>query len=100
MEGRQIHEDIYVAHEGLYSQKPKGIKVAVLKIDLSMAFDRVSWLYLRMLVTHLGFEYAFIKWILLCITSASQLQQILELASHLGSLFSVICFTLSGQTRS
>ena len=52
MEGREIHEAIGVAQEGLHSQKKKGIKGAVLKINLSKAFDRVTWLYLRMLMTH------------------------------------------------
>ncbi len=43
----------------------------IIKADLSKAFDRVSWLYLRMLLTHLGFPYEFIKWIMCCITNIS-----------------------------
>ena len=43
------------------------MKGVVLKIDLSKDFDKVSWLYLRLLMTHLGFEYLFIS----CITSTS-----------------------------
>ena len=42
-----------------------------LKIDLSKAFNRVSWIYLRLLLTRLGFNYSFIKWIFACITTAS-----------------------------
>jgi len=49
-------------------QKQKG---AVIKIDLSKAYDRVSWLYLRMLLTHLGFCYEFVRWIMACINTVS-----------------------------
>eukprot|EP00253_Pinus_taeda_P007121 PITA_07121 len=41
----------------------------ILKINLSKAFDRVNWLYIRILLTHLGFPYPFIKWIMCCITN-------------------------------
>ena len=49
-------------------KKAKGV---ILKIDLSKAFDGVSWIYLRLLLTHLGFNHPFIKWIFACITTAS-----------------------------
>ena len=42
-----------------------------MKINLSKAFDRVSWIYVRLLLTQLGFNYPFIKWIFACITTAS-----------------------------
>ena len=44
------------------------MKGAVIKIDLSKAYDRFYWLYLRMLLTHLGFGIDFIRWIMSCIT--------------------------------
>lgn len=40
----------------------------ILKVDLSKAFDRVDYLYISILLTHLGFPYEFIKWIMGCIT--------------------------------
>lgn len=57
--------------EGLNSLKTKNLKGVVLKIDLSKAYDKVSWLYIRLLLTHLGFGIAFIRWIMYCITIVS-----------------------------
>jgi hypothetical protein len=71
LEGRQIHEAIGIAQEGLHSMKTRKLKGAVLKIDLSKAYDRVSWLYIRLLLTHLGFEVPFISWIMSCLTTTS-----------------------------
>jgi len=43
----------------------------ILKVDLSKAFDRTNWLYIRLLLTHLGFPYGYIKWIMSCRTDVS-----------------------------
>ena len=71
LDGRQIHEAVGVAQEGLHSIKTKHLKGEVLKIDLSKAYDRVNWLYIRLLLTRLGFHIDFIKWIMCCISSVS-----------------------------
>eukprot|EP00253_Pinus_taeda_P019083 PITA_19083 len=71
LDGRQIHEAIGVAQETLHSIRQKIKKGAVIKIDLSKAYDRICWTYLRMLLTHLGFKLEFINWIMGCVTSVS-----------------------------
>jgi hypothetical protein len=71
LEGRQIHEAIGIAQEGLHSMKTRKLKGAVLKIDLSKAYDRVSWLFIRLLLTHLGFAVPFINWAMNCLTTTS-----------------------------
>jgi len=71
LEGRQIHEAIRVAHEWIHSMKTKKLKGEILKIDLSKAYDRVNWLYIRFILTHLGFEFDFIKWVMCCISFSS-----------------------------
>lgn len=71
LNGRQIHEAIGVAQEVLHSVKVKNKKGAVIKIDLSKAYDRINWTYIRLLLTHLGFKVDFIKWIMGCITDVS-----------------------------
>ena len=71
LEGKQIHEAIRVPQEGLHNIKSKHMQGAMLKIDLSKAYDRVNWLYVRLLLTHLGFQIDFIRWIMSCITTIS-----------------------------
>lgn len=51
--------------------KVKILKGLTLKIDVSKAYDRVSWSYLQMLLTHMGFEIAFINWVMRFITNVS-----------------------------
>lgn len=43
----------------------------ILKVDLSKAFDRANWLYIILILTHLGFPFAYIKWIMSCIKDVS-----------------------------
>eukprot|EP00253_Pinus_taeda_P031947 PITA_31947 len=69
LEHRQIHEAIGAAHEALHSIWTKHHKAIILKIDLAKAFDWVSWLYLKMILIHLGFPQNFITWIMACITT-------------------------------
>ena len=71
LKGRQIHEAVGVAREGLHSMKSRNLKGAILKIYLSKAYDKVSWLYICMLLTHLGFCIGFIRWVMSCITIVS-----------------------------
>lgn len=71
LENRQIHESIGVAQEGIHSMNTKKIKGMILNIYLEKAFDQTSWLYIRMLLTHLGFPNLLINWIMCCINSVS-----------------------------
>lgn len=68
LQQRQIHEAIRTAQELLHSVQSKNLKGVILKVDLSKAFNRASLLYICMLLTHLGFPYMFIKWIMSCIS--------------------------------
>ena len=49
--GRQIHDAVGVIQEGMHSIHSKGSKSVVLKIDLSKAYDRVSWTYLHVILS-------------------------------------------------
>ncbi len=71
LDGRQIHEAVGVAQETLHSLNIGKRKGVVVKIDFSKAYDRISWLYLRLLLTHLGFGYDFVRWVMSCVSSSS-----------------------------
>jgi hypothetical protein len=43
----------------------------VIKVDLSKAYDRVSWLYLWLMLIHLGFNLGIVNWVMNCVTSIS-----------------------------
>lgn len=71
LDGRQIHEAIGVAQETIHSIRQAKKKGAALKIDLSKAYDRIDWSFLRLLLTHFGFKVEFINWIMGCITNVN-----------------------------
>jgi hypothetical protein len=51
--------------------KSRKLKGAVVKIDLSKSYDRVNWLYIQMMLIHLGFGVAFTNWVMGCLTTVS-----------------------------
>ena len=69
--GRQIHEAMGAMQEGIHAIHSKGLKSVVLKIDLSKAYDRVSWIYMRVILTKMGFCVPFITWVMSSLTSVS-----------------------------
>ncbi|KAL9660516.1 hypothetical protein QQ045_025331 [Rhodiola kirilowii] len=74
IQGRLITDNILVAHEvshfikGRTSQKSGYLS---LKLDLSKAYDRVEWCFLRKVMLKMGFAEAWISKIMLCITSVT-----------------------------
>jgi len=82
LENRQIHEVIGTAQEAIHTIWTKHLKSILLKIDLSKAFDQVSWLYIKMILIHLGFPHQLITWIMACITTPTYSILINGAASH------------------
>lgn len=53
-------------------QKKSGHEGEVaLKLDVSKAYDRVSWSFLRNQLIKMGFSTKWISWIMLCVTTVS-----------------------------
>jgi hypothetical protein len=55
LEGRQIFEAVVVAQECMHSIKVRNQRSMMMKVDLSKAYDKVSCLYIRLILIHLGF---------------------------------------------
>lgn len=71
VEGRQILDNILLAQEmihTLHSRKEAGM---LLQLDLSKAYDKVSWSYLKAILEAFGFCRQWINWILALIKSSS-----------------------------
>eukprot|EP00253_Pinus_taeda_P012046 PITA_12046 len=69
VEGRQILDNILLAQEmihSLHSRKEEGM---LMQLDLSKAYDKVSWRYLEVVLDAFGFCGTSIKWILALIKS-------------------------------
>jgi len=82
LEAKKIHEAIRVAREAIHGIKTRKSKGTILKIDLSNSYDRVSWLYIKLLLTHLGFEVPFINSVMSCISEVYFVVLINGVASH------------------
>ncbi|WOG81200.1 hypothetical protein DCAR_0100345 [Daucus carota subsp. sativus] len=70
--GSNISDNVLVAFEALHYMKRKqsgNDGVVALKLDISKAYDRVDWSYLRKRMIQMGFCEGWIKWILLCVTT-------------------------------
>lgn len=72
--GRHITDNVLVAFELLHFMKRKNRgqegEVA-LKLDISKAYDRVSWQYLRSRMEAMGFDQKWVNWIMLCVSTVS-----------------------------
>jgi hypothetical protein len=68
---RHIFDVIGVAQEEMHSFKTKELPSMVLKLDLSKDYNIMSWLYLRSILLHVGFNYLVVSWILGCISYIS-----------------------------
>lgn len=42
-----------------------------IKLDMSKAYDQVEWLFLEKMLFRMGFAFAFIRLLMMCITTAS-----------------------------
>lgn len=72
--GRNIADNVLVTFEILHHMKRmrRGAEREVaLKLDVSKAYDRVDWSYLRKRLIQMGFESKWINWIFLCVTTVS-----------------------------
>ena len=69
--GRNITNNILLAHEIFdILRKKKGRKkgFGALKIDMSKAYDRVNWSFLKAVLLSMNFSNTWVNWIMECVT--------------------------------
>eukprot|EP00253_Pinus_taeda_P023623 PITA_23623 len=69
VEGRQILDNILLAQEMIHSLHSRKVVGMLMQLDLSKAYDKVSWTYLEAILKAFGFSQPWIKWVLELIKS-------------------------------
>ncbi|KAL6130571.1 hypothetical protein ACLB2K_068950 [Fragaria x ananassa] len=72
--GRCIHDNVITAFEVIHSIRCKQTgedPYCVLKLDISKAYDRVEWFFLRSVMEKLGFSASWIDLVMRCVESVS-----------------------------
>jgi len=64
VEGRKILDNVILTHEVIHSLQKTGTPVMLLKLDLSQAFDKLSWAYMKSVLLAFGFAPTWVDWIL------------------------------------
>ena len=70
--GRLITDNALVAFECLHfieHNKKEDKNFCAYKLDLSKAYDRVDWVFLRKMMQRLGFSHRWVEWIMARVTS-------------------------------
>ncbi|XP_013745364.2 uncharacterized protein LOC106447969 [Brassica napus] len=72
--GRAIADNVLITHEVLHylktSKAEKRCAMAV-KTDMSKAYDRLEWEFIRLVLQRMGFHEKWIHWIMECISSVT-----------------------------
>lgn len=69
VEGHHILENIVLSNEVIHSLKILKKLGIILKLDLSKAFDKLSWNYIHQMLLEFGFNSIWTRWIMNLITS-------------------------------
>jgi len=69
VEGRQIMDGIILSNEVIHSLKILKKPGMILKLDISKAFDKLSWEYIHQMLLAFGFNATWTRWIMNLITS-------------------------------
>ena len=71
---RLMSDNITIAHEMVHSlgvvDTPASEQMVV-KTDMTKAYDRVEWGYLRSVLLALGFDLRWVQWVMKCVTTVT-----------------------------
>lgn len=70
VKGRQILDNILLAQEMVHTLQSRKVEGMLMQLDLSKAYDKVSWNYLESILDAFGFCKHWINWILALIKSS------------------------------
>ncbi|GAU38215.1 hypothetical protein TSUD_226360 [Trifolium subterraneum] len=74
VEGRSILDNALIATKVIHAlkRKTKGRRGELtLKIDISKAYDKVDWVFLRGVMTRMRFTDVWIRWVMMCVSSVN-----------------------------
>ncbi|PNX86022.1 ribonuclease H, partial [Trifolium pratense] len=74
VEGRSILDNALIAIEVIHALKrrTRGLKAELaLKIDISKAYDKVDWSFLKGMLVRLGFSDKWVHWMMMCVSSVN-----------------------------
>jgi hypothetical protein len=71
LSGRQIHDAIGIAQEVLHTTKTHKYLASIIKVDISKSYDRVNWMYMRLVLLQMGFHLHIVNWIMSTMQSIS-----------------------------
>jgi hypothetical protein len=69
VKGRKIMDSVILVHEIIHSLKITRTPGMLLKLDLSKYFDKLSWKYMKALLSASGFNRDWVSWIMSLISS-------------------------------
>ena len=71
LNNRHIHDSVSLAQETFHMIKNGKQRAFALNLDLSKAYDRVGWTFVRLLLIKIGVSMEVVEWIMGCLQSTS-----------------------------
>jgi hypothetical protein len=84
IKGRLIHDGALALHEIIDEIKFSGQRAVILKLDFEKAYDRVSWVFLRTVLSRKGFEEGNVHQLMQLVTGA---QTAITINEEIGPFF-------------